>query len=368
MPRPEIRMISLLAIVSLLFANCAMFLATPGEEEPVRGRAASDTVGLCIEETKVISIFEESAPSVAFITNKVRRRSIFSFNSIESSQGSGSGFIWDKDGHVVTNYHVIHDAHSVSVTLADKTVWNAELVGAAPDKDLAVLKIDAPKNALVPIDVGTSSQLRVGQTVLAIGNPFGLDHTLTKGVISARGREIKALTGRIIHDVIQTDAAINPGNSGGPLIDSGGRLVGVNTAIMSPSGFNAGIGFAVPVDTVKRIVPQLIKHGKVYYPDPGLQLLPEQYSQKLNLTGAVVLEVREGTPADRIGLQGIYRDRRGDIIIGDIIVAIDGVKVRNLDDYYNILEKYKAGDEVTLTIKRGRGLFETEIELIRARN
>jgi len=262
MPRPEIRMISLLVIVSLLFVNCAMFLATPRQEEAVRERGAADAVGLCIEEEKVISIFEKNAPSVAFITSKVRRRNIFSLNVTEIARGSGSGFIWDRDGHVVTNYHVIQDADAVCVTLADKSVWPAKIVGTAADKDLAVLQIEAPESKLVPISVGSSSQLKVGQTVLAIGNPFGLDHSLSKGVISARGREIKATTGRIIRDVIQTDAAINPGNSGGPLLDSGGRLVGIATAIVSPSGSNAGIGFAVPVDTVRRIVPQLIEHGR----------------------------------------------------------------------------------------------------------
>lgn len=367
MPRPEIRMFSLLLIVSMLFANCAMFLVTPGQEEPAHFRDAAEPVGLCIEEKKVISIFEESAPSVAFITSKARRRGIFFLDSTRIEQGSGSGFIWDRDGHVVTNYHVIHGADAVNVTLADKSVWPARLVGAAPDKDLAVLKIEAPKDKLFPINVGPSSQLKVGQTVLAIGNPFGLDHTLTKGVISARGREIKAMTGRIIRDVIQTDAAINPGNSGGPLLDSGGRLVGINTAIVSPSGSSAGIGFAVPSDTVKRIVPQLIEHGRVIVPDPGVILLPERYTKALDLTGAVIQEVRNGSPADRKGLEGVYLDRRGRIVIGDVITAVAGKPVGDLNDYYSALEKYKPGQRVTLTIRRGRGEFETEIDLIEAR-
>ena len=368
MPRPEIRMISLLVIVSLLFVNCAMFLATPRQEEAVRERGAADAVGLCIEEEKVISIFEKNAPSVAFITSKVRRRNIFSLNVTEIARGSGSGFIWDRDGHVVTNYHVIQDADAVCVTLADKSVWPAKIVGTAADKDLAVLQIEAPESKLVPISVGSSSQLKVGQTVLAIGNPFGLDHSLSKGVISARGREIKATTGRIIRDVIQTDAAINPGNSGGPLLDSGGRLVGIATAIVSPSGSNAGIGFAVPVDTVRRSVPQLIEHGRVILPGPaGVIILPESYTHVFNQKGAVILAVRDESPAHRIGLEGVYYNRRGRPLIGDVITAVDGQPVRNLNDYYSALERFKPGDKVTLTIKRGRGLFETEIDLVESR-
>ncbi len=367
MQRIDIRIVTLLVLVTLLFANCAMFLSTNAQEGAAERRVADDPVGLCIEEKKVISIFEQNAPSVAYITSKARRRGLFFLDATQIEQGSGSGFIWDRDGHIVTNYHVIHGADAVSVTLADKSVWQARLVGAAPDKDLAVLEIEAPKTKLVPIVVGSSEQLRVGQTVLAIGNPFGLDHTLTKGVISARGREIKALTGRIIRDVIQTDAAINPGNSGGPLLDSGGRLVGVNTAILSPSGSSAGIGFAVPADTVKRIVPQLIEHGRVIVPDPGVILLPERYTKALDLTGAVIQEVRSGSPADRRGLEGVYLDRRGRIVVGDVITAVDGNPVKDLDDYYSALEKFKPGEKVTLTIKRGRGLFETEIDLIEAR-
>jgi len=298
-------------------------------------------VGLCIEEQKVIAIFEKCAPSVVYVTNKVHRRSLFSLNVLEVEQGAGSGMIWDREGHIVTNYHVIQGADAVSVALADGTVWETELVGVAPDKDLAVLKIAVPADRIIPVMPGTSENLKVGQTVLAIGNPFGLDHTLTKGVISARGREIKSLTGRIIRDVIQTDAAINPGNSGGPLIDSRGRLIGMNTAIYSPTGSNAGIGFAVPVDTVKQIVPQLIRHGK----------------------GAVIEGVLSNTPAEKVGLKETYRSRRG-YIVGDIIVAVNGQPVSTANDYFAALEQFKAGDTVTFTIKRGRALFKAEIPLI----
>ena len=345
----------LLALVVLPACFAGFLKAAEGSDEGV---------GLCVEERKVISIFERSAPSVVFITNKVERRSFFSLNVTEIAQGSGSGFVWDREGHVVTNYHVIHGADAISVTLADGSVWDAEIVGEAPDKDIAVLKIAAPQKSLVPLEIGSSTDLKVGQTVLAIGNPFGLDHTLTKGVISARGREIKSLSGRIIHDVIQTDAAINPGNSGGPLIDSSGRLVGMNTAIVSPSGSSAGIGFAVPVDTVKRIVPQLIRYGAVAGTGPGVILLPDRIAEANGFAGAVIQRVIEGSPADRKGLEGMIFSRRRGYLVGDIIVGIDGKPVRNSDDCYRILENHKAGETVRFTIKRGRGLYDVDIPLV----
>src|SRR5262249_4419728 len=210
-----------------------------------------------------IAIYKTAKPSVVHITSLTVQRDEWNFSTQEVPEGTGSGFVWDEGGHVVTNYHVIKDANAAHVTLADHTTWRASLVGAAADKDLAVLRIDAPKDKLVPIQIGSSSDLQVGQMVYAIGNPFGLDLTLTTGVVSALDRQIQSVTKRTIKNVIQTDAAINPGNSGGPLLDSAGRLIGVNTAIYSPSGSSAGIGFAIPVDEVNRVVPQLIKKGKL---------------------------------------------------------------------------------------------------------
>jgi S1-C subfamily serine protease len=344
----------LLAILPACMAGPAA--ATEAEEE-------DGDVGLCIEEKKVISIFERCSPSVVFITSKVERRSIFSLNAGLIEKGSGSGFIWDREGHVVTNYHVIHDANVLSVTLADGSVWPARVVGEAPHNDLAVLRIDAPGEKLIPLAIGASAGLRVGQTVLAIGNPFGLDHTLTKGVISARGREIKSLSDRVIHDVIQTDAAINPGNSGGPLIDSRGRLIGINTAILSPSGSNAGIGFAVPVDTVKRVVPQVIRHGAMISLDPGLIILPDKIAEANRLEGAVVREVLSGSSAEKGGVEGMVYSRRRGYLVGDIIVAIAGEPVRNSEDYYRILEGHVSGEEIPFTIKRGRARFSIELKL-----
>jgi len=211
-------------------------------------RAVTARGDLAEDEKGTISLFKAVSPSVVYITTMAVRQEFFSLRALEVPQGAGSGFVWNDNGYIVTNYHVIAEAQGARVTLADRSTWSAQLVGAEPDKDIAVLKIDAPKHLLPPIPLGTSSDLQVGQKVFAIGNPFGFDQTLTTGVISGLGREIESATHRLIQGVIQTDAAINPGNSGGPLLDSAGRVIGINTAIVSPSGAYAGIGFAVPVD------------------------------------------------------------------------------------------------------------------------
>ena len=224
-------------------------------------RAITPRGELAAEEKTSTSIFRQTAPSVVFITTMATGHNPFSFATEKIPQGTGSGFVWDRRGHIVTNFHVIQGAEAAQVTLADHSTWNARLVRAYPDKDLAVLVIDAPSDRLSPIPVGTSDNLEVGQKVFAIGNPFGLDQTLTTGIVSALGRQIESATRQPIEHVIQTDAAINPGNSGGPLLDIAGRLIGVNTAIYSPSGASAGIGFAIPVDQVNRIVPQLVRNG-----------------------------------------------------------------------------------------------------------
>jgi S1-C subfamily serine protease len=305
------------------------------------------------EEQTAIRIFDEAKPSVAYITTLVYRRDMFTFNVFEIPQGTGSGFIWDEAGHVVTNFHVIYQTENVQVTLSDQSKWKAKIVGTAPDYDLAVLRIDAPKEKLRPILIGTSSDLRVGQSVYAIGNPFGLDQTLTTGVISALGREIESMTRRPIQGVIQTDAAINPGNSGGPLLDSAGRCIGVNTAIYSPSGAYAGVGFAVPVDTVNRFIPQLIQHGKIIQPGLGIKALEDSQAREFGIEGVLVLSVEQRGAAARAGIQPTRYDDDGNVVLGDIIVSIDGRNIRTSDDLYRALANHQVGDEVRVEIVRG---------------
>lgn len=304
------------------------------------------------DEKATIRLFENSAPSVAYITTSQFQRSYWSRNVTEIPSGSGSGFVWDKSGHIITNYHVIQGADRAQVTLADQTTYDATLVGAAPEKDLAVLKIDAPKKILKPIPVGQSENLLVGQSVFAIGNPFGLDQTLTTGIISALGREIKSVSGIPIRGVIQTDAAINPGNSGGPLLNSSGQLIGVNTAIYSPSGASAGIGFSIPVDEVSWVVPELITHGRIMRPSLGVELASANISKRLGLPGALIVEIVQGSAAEKAGLQSTYRDRRGRIQIGDSIIGIGNDKVENRNELVLILEKYKPGDQVPVRVLR----------------
>lgn len=340
---------------------------TTGESQRGGGSSTPMPPGLTDGEKATIRLFENAAPSVAYITTSKLRQDYWTRNVMEIPQGSGSGFVWDRDGHVITNYHVIQGADKAQVTLSDRTTWDAELVGAAPEKDLAVLKITAPKSALRPIPVGNSDNLLVGQMVLAIGNPFGLDQTLTTGVISALGREIKSVSGIPIRDVIQSDAAINPGNSGGPLLNSSGELIGVNTAIYSPSGASAGIGFSIPVDVVKWVVPDLIRYGKVNRPTLGIEVANAQTTQRLGLTGALITHVVEGGAAERAGLQPTYRDRSGRIRLGDAIVGINGEKVESSNDLILILEKYKAGDDVRLKLLRDGQETEVNVRLDAAR-
>ena len=309
-------------------------------------------VRLSAEELATIEVFESASQSVVFITNTAIRRDFWSLNTFEVPQGSGTGFIWDTQGHIVTNFHVVYGADSIQVVLSDQASYDARIVGVDPDHDLAVLQIQAPPKSLRPIQVGTSHDLRVGQKVLAIGNPFGLDHTLTTGVVSALERNIKSLTDRTIEGVIQTDAAINPGNSGGPLLESSGKLIGINTQILSPSGAFAGVGFAVPIDTVSRIVPQLIKFGKVIRPGIGISLIPDSISQRWGIDGLAIARVEPGSPAEKAGLQSARETRSGRIHLGDIITKVDKEPVRVFDDLGRILDRHKIGDTVTLEIYR----------------
>jgi len=315
-------------------------------------------------ERRDIEVFRQSAASVCYITSVALRRDFFSMDVLRIPQGSGSGFVWDKRGHIVTNYHVISAGQAVRVTLADQSEWEAEVVGVAPDKDLAVLRVDAEPDRLVPLPVGSSADLAVGQKVLAIGNPFGLDHSLTIGVVSALGRELESPSSRIIRDVIQTDAAINPGNSGGPLLDSRGRLIGVNTAIYSPSGASAGIGFAVPVDTVRALVPQLIKYGKPVQPGIGIVPLPDYWTQRFGLDGVVIRSVNPGSPAERAGLEPLQVTPSGRVRIRDRIVAVNGEPVRNLDDLLHAFESAGVGARVSLTVARDDRTRQVTVTLV----
>ena len=318
---------------------------------PVLGPAVTDPTALTSDENNNIRIYREVSPSVVFVTNTQLRRRLFSLNVMEAPAGSGTGFVWSKNGLIVTNYHVIHAANRINITLTNGNSYEAELVGAAPEKDIALLRINAPNESLVPIPLGNSNALSVGRKVLAIGNPFALDTTLTVGVVSALEREIQSPANRTIKNVIQTDAAINPGNSGGPLLNSMGELVGVNTAIYSPSGGSAGIGFAIPVNTVSKIVPQLLEHGRLYRPVLGVETMPDRWATQLRVKGVAITSVVRGSGADRAGMVGVREDRLGKLHFGDIVIAINDDEVVSNDSLLSALEKYKPGDEVTVTTR-----------------
>lgn len=347
------RALTTFALGCLLGAATLLFvldrLPSDVEPRPIAARGA-----LAPQEETTIALFERTRSSVVSITTEGRVRDPFSRRTYDVPRGSGSGFVWDEDGHIITNSHVIEGASGALVGLADGRVLRASLVGQAPSHDLAVLKIDAGLSAPPPIPLGESETLQVGQSVLAIGNPFGLDWTLTTGVVSALDREIPASGGRTIEGLIQTDAAINPGNSGGPLIDSAGRLIGVNTAIFSPSGSSAGIGFAVPVDRVNQVVPQLISTG-VYKP-PFLGVLHDErinaLARRRGLTGVLVLGTEPGSPAASAGLRPARWTNSGALLPGDVIVAVESRKIESSIDLVDVLDAYAPGDEITLRVLR----------------
>lgn len=316
------------------------------------------------DETNNIAVFESASPSVVFVTNTQLRRRRFSLNVMEIPRGSGTGFIWEESGLIVTNFHVVYGANRITITLQSNKSYEAEVVGTAPEKDIALLKIDAPGEKLKPLPLGDSASLAVGRKVLAIGNPFALDTTLTVGVVSALGREIKSIANRTIKNVIQTDAAINPGNSGGPLLDSHGRLIGVNTAIYSPSGASAGIGFAIPVNTVRKIVPQLIEHGRLIRPMLGIDPLTDYWTRRLRIKGVAIMTVIEGMPADLAGMVGMREDRRGNIYLGDVIIAINGHSVTNEDSLLTQLEQHRPGDVVEVTTLKDDEIHNYNITLV----
>ncbi len=326
--------------------------AGTGNDPQALPRAVTPRGDLAEDEKSTIALFKKASPSVVHITTLNTRQDSMTLDLLQIPRGTGTGFIWDAEGRVVTNFHVIQGGDTAQVTLADQSTWNARLVGAYPDKDLAVLAIDAPKDLLRAIPIGRSNDLQVGQKVFAIGNPFGLDQSLTTGVISALGREIESVTKRPIKDIIQTDAAINPGNSGGPLLDSAGRLIGVNTAIFSPSGTYAGIGFAIPVDEVNRIVPQLIRDGKVTRPILGVQLASPQLTDQLGITGALIFGIQPNGPAALAGLRPTRRDGAGRIQLGDVIVAVGEQAITSGNELQDVLDQYKVRDVVTVTVLR----------------
>lgn len=315
------------------------------------------------DESHTIELFENAASSVVFINTSNVRQDYFTRDLAEIPRGSGSGFIWDLKGHVVTNWHVLEGADRATVTLADGTTWDALLVGIAKDKDLAVLKIETPVDQLYPIPRGRSYDLLVGQAVYAIGNPFGFDQTLTTGIISALGREISSVSGVPIRDAIQTDAAINPGNSGGPLLDSSGNLIGVNTAIYSTSGSYAGIGFSIPVDIVKWVVPDLIQYGRIKRPSLGVEIAPNNYTQRIGKDGVLIVGVVSQGPAEKAGLLPTYRNNSGQIVLGDIIVGIDQEEIENVNDLTLALEKFMPGDKVIVSVLRNNTILKSELVL-----
>ena len=329
-------------------------------------RAVAPRGALGPDEQANVELFRKTSPSVVHITTLETQRDLFSMNVQQVPRGAGTGFVWDALGHIVTNFHVIQGGSGARVTLADQTSYPAKLVGAFPDRDLAVLKIEAPAAKLPPIALGTSRDLLVGQRVYAIGNPFGLDQTLTTGLVSALNREIESFNQRTIRGVIQTDAAINPGNSGGPLLDSAGRLVGVNTQIASPSGASAGIGFAIPADEVNRIVPRLIRDGRYLRPAIGVSAGSAGLHRALNLPkGVALVQISPGSPAARAGLQAFRRGANGEVVPGDVITAINDEPVVDLDDMLAQLERRQPGDSVRLSVWRN-GQTRTQSVVLRS--
>ncbi len=356
---PFLLLLLILLVLWLFFGQRGRQVRHDRNAQPRVVEARGD---LAEDEKSIISIFRSSSPSVVYITSLELRRNLFSLNIQEIPKGTGSGFIWDRGGRIVTNYHVIRNSNKVHVTLADNTTWKASLVGAAPDKDIAVLQIEAPVSQLSPITLGQSADLIVGQKVFAIGNPFGLDHTLTSGIVSALDREIQSANGMTIQGVIQTDAAINPGNSGGPLLDSAGRMIGMNTAIYSPSGTYAGIGFAVPVDEINRVVTQLIQHGHLIRAGLGVSVANDRLAARLGIKGVMLVRIEPGSTAEEAGLKGVRR-YRGELVLGDVVVSIDGVPVTSNDDLRQELDKHQPGDKVTLKVIRDGREFKVDVVL-----
>ncbi len=355
------RQILMIALISGLFAAGTIAIVDRLSNRMQPARAAfsegspSGIADPASDEQNNIDIYRTLSPGVVNVHSTSYARDFFGF--VEPQEGSGSGSIIDQDGNILTNYHVIEGAQKLAVSFGSQKNYAAKVIGGDPDTDLAVIKlIEMPKEPLTIVPLGDSDKLEVGQKVLAIGNPFGLDRTLTTGVISGLQRPIRARNGRPIEGAIQTDASINPGNSGGPLLDSHGRMIGINSQILSPSGASAGVGFAVPVNIAKRIVPQLVKSGEVRRPKFGIgtrdvELLKNQVELPVS-DGVVILQVMPGGAAANAGLRGITQTENGNVEIGDIIVGIDNQKITNTDDLYRTLDKHAIGDSVQVQIVR----------------
>lgn len=366
----------LLPIAATFFVSSypAYALFGMGEDKKEKENTAKkvDTVkertDLLESEKNTISIFEQNVRSVVNVSNIRIARTGWWFHSIQTEQpaGAGSGFVWDDKGHIVTNYHVIANADSFVISFhKDKETYDAEVVGTYPQKDIAVLKLKKRPNKLFPITTGDSKTLKVGQKALSIGNPFGLDHTMTSGIISATDRKIRGVANVTIHGMIQTDCSINPGNSGGPLYDSAGNVIGMNTMIYSASGSSSGVGFSVPINTIKNIVPQIIKYGKVKRPGLGIGLLEERLKYHFGIEkGIVVKYVDPKSPAAKAGIEGMSRNQRGRYELGDIVLKIDGKDVNNYDEIFNVLDNYNVGDEVKIEYLRGDDIKTTKLRLM----
>lgn len=305
--------------------------------------------GFTEDEKNTIEVVKQNVNSVVFIINVQIVENYF-YGRHTVAKGTGTGFIWDETGHIVTNYHVVEGGDRFIITCPDQRNLEAKLIGSEPAKDIAVLQVQGGKERFIPIKPGSSKDLLVGQKVIAIGNPFGFDHTVTTGIVSALGRSMVGYGDVTIKNMVQTDASINPGNSGGPLLNSDGELIGMNTMIYSKTGTYSGIGFAVPVDTVKKIVPQVIKYGKVIRPGIGVSFLADKYAKRFNIKGVIIVEVPENSRAARAGIKGIQRDRYGRLYFGDILTGIDDIKITSYDDLYNALDNYQIGQKVTLTL------------------
>ncbi|HMW24760.1 MAG TPA: trypsin-like peptidase domain-containing protein, partial [Burkholderiaceae bacterium] len=315
------------------------------------------------DEQAVVNLFEQAAPSVAYITTESEQRNLF--GGAEVSQGAGSGFVWDAQGHIVTNFHVVQGAKRVFVQLDAGKPIAAEPVGVAPEYDLAVIRLTKVPRELRPIPLGSSRDLKIGQSVYAIGNPFGLQRTLTKGLVSALDRELPTANFREVVGVIQTDAAINPGNSGGPLMDSAGRLIGVNSAIRSASGSSSGIGFAIPADLVNRVVPALIGKGRAPLPGIGVTPVQPDLVARAGISGVVLAEVGRGTPAAAAGLIP-YNRRNGDL--GDVIIGVNGRPVETLSTFVSELERAGVNNTVELTVARNERERKVRVKVIDLRD
>jgi len=316
-------------------------------------------------EKRIIDIYDTNVPSVVNVANIKYASNWFYGEEIEVPQGAGTGFVWGADGHIVTNFHVVQGGDSFVVTFhKDKKQYKAKVVGTDPKNDIAVLKLIERPKVLKPIHIGTSNTLKVGQLAMAIGNPMGFEHSISRGIISALGRKMQGIGGVKIHDMIQTDAAINQGNSGGPLLSSKGEVIGMNTMIVSRSGSSAGLGFAVPVDTISRVVPQLIKHGKVIRPGLGIGVLEDHVrDQYVGSKGVVLSFVDPEGAAGKAGLKGMMRDRYGRIYLGDIILKVDDKEVNTRDDIFHILEEYKIGETITLEYLRDQKKNKLQLKL-----